>query len=109
MHHGRAVGLALRATLDWNVVADDDGRFAAVAALMGAGPNAIKLPAAFDRLLRASGVKVSLAGEGHDQITPAELALQMGRPENEAMRRSNRRTVADADLLTFAAAILSAR
>ena len=109
VHHGRAVGLALRATLDWNVEADDDGRFAAVAALMGAGPNAIKLPAAFDRLLRASGVKVSLAGEGHDQITPAELALQMGRPENEAMRRSNRRTVADADLLTFAAAILSAR
>ncbi len=109
VHHGRAVGLALRATLNWNVEADDDGRFAAVAALMGVGSNATELPAAFDRLLRASGVKVSLAGEGHDQVTAAELALQMGRPENEAMRRSNRRTVADADLLTFAAAVLSAR
>jgi alcohol dehydrogenase len=108
VHHGRAVGLALRATLAWNVVDDSEGRFAAVAAAMGEAGEAARVPAAFERLLRASGVKVSLAGEGHDAIRPADLALQMGRPENEAMRRSNRRPVADADLLAFATAVLAA-
>ena len=109
VHHGRAVGLALRATLAWNAEADADGRYAAVAALMGEGRDASRLAAAFDRLLRASGVKVSLAGEGHDQISPADLAAQMARPENEAMRRSNRRAVADEDLLSFATAVLTGR
>ena len=56
--------------------------------------------------LRQAGVKVALSGEGHDHVTPAALAVQMARPENEAMRRSNRRPVADADLLTFATAVL---
>jgi alcohol dehydrogenase class IV len=109
IHHGRAVGVALRATLAWNAEQDADGRYAAIAALMGEGRDRAKLVGAFDRLLRASGVKVSLAGEGHDHITPADLAAQMARPENEAMRRSNRRAVADADLLTFATAVLSGR
>jgi alcohol dehydrogenase class IV len=109
VHHGRAVGLAMRATLAWNCEADADGRFAAVAALLGEGGDARRLPDAFDRLLRRAGVKVSLAGEGHDHVTPAELARQMGRPENEAMRRSNRRPVADADLTTFATEVLTAR
>ena len=109
VHHGRAVGLALRATLAWNTEQDVDGRYAAVAALMGTARDASLLPAAFDRLLRASGVKISLAGEGYDHITPADLAAQMARPENEAMRRSNRRPVADADLLTFATAVLTGR
>ncbi len=108
VHHGRAVGLAMRATLGWNAEADTDGRFAAVAALLGEAADARRLPAAFDRLLRLSGVKVSLRGEGHDHVTAAELARQMARPENEAMRRSNRRPVADADLLTFATAVLTA-
>jgi hypothetical protein len=99
----------MRATLAWNCEADADGRFAAVAALLGEGGDARRLPDAFDRLLRRAGVKVSLAGEGHDHVTPAELARQMGRPENEAMRRSNRRPVADADLTTFATEVLTAR
>jgi alcohol dehydrogenase class IV len=108
VHHGRAVGLALRATLAWNVADDSEGRFAAVATAMGEPAEAAQVPAAFERLLRASGIKVSLAGEGHDAIRPADLALQMARPENEAMRRSNRRPVADADLLAFATAVLTA-
>jgi alcohol dehydrogenase len=108
VHHGRAVGLAMRATLGWNVEADSGGRFAAVTQLLGAGTEAARLPAAFDRLLRLSGVKVSLQGEGHDHVTATELARQMARPENEAMRRSNQRPVADADLLTFANAVLTA-
>jgi alcohol dehydrogenase class IV len=109
VHHGRAVGLALRATLPWNVAEDPDGRFAAAAAAMGEARDAQRLPAAFDRLLRDSGVKVSLAGEGHDHITPAALAAQMARPENAAMRQSNRRVVSDGDLLAFAAAVLTGR
>lgn len=108
VHHGRAVGLALRATLEWNASEDPDGRFAAAAAAMGEAPNARHLPVAFERLLRAAGVKVSLAGEGHDHVTPAALAAQMARPENAAMRLSNRRRVGDADLLHFATAVLAA-
>jgi alcohol dehydrogenase class IV len=108
VHHGRAVGLALRATLAWNIAEDTEGRYAAVAGAMGEPREAARLPGAFDRLLRRSGVKVSLAGEGYDDIRPADLAAQMGRPENDAMRRSNRRPVADADLLAFATAVLTA-
>ena len=108
MHHGRAVGLALRATLAWNAADDSEGRYAAVAAAMGESREAARAPAAFERLLRQCGIKVSLAGEGHDAIGPAQLALQMARPENEAMRRSNRRPVTDADLLAFATALLTA-
>ena len=66
------------------------------------------LPAAFDRLLRQVGIKVSIAGEGHDAIAPAQLAQQMAAPENESMRRSNRREVRDQDLLEFATAVLTA-
>ncbi len=107
VHHGRAVGLALRATLPWNVAEDPDGRFAAAAAAMGEARDAARLPAAVDRLIRESGVKVSLRGEGHDDVTPAALAAQMARPENEAMRRSNRRAMTDADLLAFATLVLA--
>ena len=108
VHHGRAVGLALRATLAWNAADDGDGRFAAVAAAMGESREAARAPAAFERLLRRCGIKVSLAGEGHDAIRPTDLARQMARPENEAMRRSNRRPVSEADLLAFATAVLTA-
>ena len=109
VHHGRAVGLAMRSTLAWNVQEDAEDRFAAVAALMGEARDAQKLPAAFDRLLRHAGVKVALSGEGFDQITATDLAAQMARPENEAMRRSNKRPVADEDLLAFATAVLTER
>ncbi len=108
VHHGRAVGLALRATLAWNAAEDPDGRFAAAAAAMGEGTDARRLSVAFERLLRETGVKVSLAGEGHDHVTPAALAAQMARPENAAMRQSNRRRIADTDLLEFATAVLAA-
>ena len=106
IHHGRAVGLALRATLPWNVEGDD-GRFAAVAAAMGGPADALALPAAYENLLRRVDLKLSLAGEGHDGITAAQLAAQMARPENEAMRRSNRRPVGDADLSRFAETMLA--
>jgi alcohol dehydrogenase len=106
IHHGRVVGLALRATLPWNIE-NDDGCYAAVAAAMGESANAKALPGAFDRLVRDVGLKVSLSGEGHDGITAEQLATQMARPENSAMRRSNRRPVADSDLLHFANLMLT--
>ena len=37
VHHGRAVAVGMLATLPWNVADDPGGRFAAVAALLGAG------------------------------------------------------------------------
>jgi alcohol dehydrogenase len=107
IHHGRVVGLALRATLPWNI-ATDDGCYAAVAAAMGEPADASRLPGAVDRLIRDVGIKVSLSGEGHDGITAEQLAVQMARPENSAMRRSNRRPVLDSDLLHFANLILTA-
>ncbi len=106
VHHGRAVGLAMLATLPWNV-GDDDGRFAAIARATGESGGAAALPAAFERLLRRVGVKVSLAGEGHDGIDAETLARQMARPENASMRKSNKRTVTDDALVVFARIVLS--
>ncbi len=107
IHHGRVVGLALRATLPWNI-ANDAGCYAAVAAAMGEPADATRLPGAVDRLVRDVGIKVSLSGEGHDGITAEQLAAQMARPENSAMRQSNRRPVLDSDLLHLANLILTA-
>jgi alcohol dehydrogenase class IV len=106
IHHGRVVGLALRATLPWNIE-NDDGCYAAVAAAMGEPADATRLPGAIDRLIRDVGMKISLRGEGHDGITAEQLAAQMARPENSAMRRSNRRPVLDSDLLYFAHLMLT--
>lgn len=106
IHHGRVVGLALRATLPWNIE-NDDGCYAAAAAAMGEPANATRLPGAVDRLIRDVGIKVSLSGEGHDGITAEQLAAQMARPENSAMRRSNRRPVLESDLLHFANLMLT--
>ena len=103
IHHGRAVGLAMLATSDWNVQADD-GRWAACAAAMDAP--GLGFPRAFERLLRGAGIPVSL-GAGFADVTAAALAAQMAAPENAPMRQSNRRPVADADLLEIAGRVLS--
>lgn len=105
--HGRAVGLALLATLPWNVAEDPDRRWAAVADALGGPAEAHAVPAAFARLLRGVGVKVSLADEEFPDITPGRLAAQIARPENAAMRHANARSVADEDLLTFARMLLA--
>ena len=105
IHHGRAVGVAMMATLAWNV-AGDDGAFAGVAEAMGLGADASRVPEAFERLMRATGVQVSIAQECAG-ITPEMLAAQMARPENEAMRRSNRKAPTEDDMLRFARTVLS--
>lgn len=104
LHHGRSVALGMIATLAWNVE-DDDGRFDAAARAMGL-TGAIALPEAFERLTRAIGIEVSLGAE-FAGVTPEALAAQMARPENAAMRNSNRRPIADADLLAFAERVLT--
>ncbi len=109
IHHGRAVGVAMLASLGWNAEHDPHGRFAAVAEAMGEPRDAAALPPAFARLLRRVGVKVSVMGEGHDDLRAERLAAQMGRPENAPMRKSNLRPVNDDDLLVFARAVLAQR
>ena len=104
IHHGRAVGIAMLASLPWNVEGNDS--FAACAVDMGAEPSARGFIAAYEKLLRASGVKLSLADE-FAGVTAEELAAQTARPENAAMRSSNRREPHDADLLTLARETLS--
>ena len=106
IHHGRAVGVAMLASLPWNTEGDD-GRFAACAAAIGAKPTAEAFIAAYERLLRASGIKVSIAEE-FAGVSADQLARQMARPENAAMRASNARETSDADLAMLAARVLSA-
>lgn len=107
IHHGRAVGVAVLATLGWNASDDPDGRFAAVAAAMGETGGAGALAAAYERLLRSVGVKVSLTGEGFDDITAEALAAKMASPDNAAMLRSNRRQPTEAEMLGFAETVLT--
>jgi alcohol dehydrogenase len=106
VHHGRAVGLAMLATLPWNTAEDPHGRWAAVAEAMGQPAEAPHVAPAFERLLRRAGVEVGLAGGGFADVAPEDLAAQMARPENASMRRSNAREVGAEDLLAFARAVL---
>lgn len=106
LHHGRAVGVAMLASLPWNVVGNETA-FGACAAAMGAKPTAAGFIEAYERLVRATGLTVSLARE-FDGISPEILAVQMGRPENLAMTRSNHREPSEADMLSLARAVLAA-
>lgn len=105
MHHGRAVGVAMLASLSWNVGHDKSGRWAACAAAMGAEPTGAGFIAAYKTLVRASGLQISVADE-FAGVTADTLARQMGRPENIAMIRSNAREPSEADRLALAEAVL---
>lgn len=98
IHHGRAVGVAMLRTLDW-CCAGDDGRCAAAASTLGSGRN---LPEAFAAIADGVGLDLSLGTD----LSPERLAAQMARPENAAMRLSNRREVHDEDLLPLARRVL---
>ncbi len=106
LHHGRAVGIAMLASLPWNLEGNKTA-FGACAVAMGAKPTATGFVDAYERLVRSVGMEVSLAEE-FEGVTPEVLAAQMARPENVAMIRSNRRAPSQADLLTLAQAVLSA-
>ncbi len=106
VHHGRAVGVAMLATLPWNI-AGDDGRWAACARALGAGDTAADFVRGFEGLIRASGLDMNL----HEcsDISPEQLAQQMLRPENVPMQMSNWRASSEADLVRLAAATLEMR
>ena len=99
VHHGRAVGLCLNAALDYNVPAAP-ARYAAVARALGApcdglddeGAAALAAPT-FERILRAVGVEVSLAGDGLGEADVERLAALSLAEENQPMCRSNPREI----------------
>jgi alcohol dehydrogenase len=104
IHHGRAVGLAMLASLPWNV--EGNPAFAACALDLGGEPSGAGFIAAYDKLLRATGMNLSL-GKEFSGVTAAELAKQTARPENASMRAANRRSSSDAELLALAEAVLA--
>ena len=99
--HGRATGLAMRATIDW-VAEGNRAGFARVAAAMGAEDPV----AAYDRLVRASGVDLATNLPG---VTPAALAQQMAAPANAPMRNSKLHYPDADDLLMLAERFLNLR
>jgi alcohol dehydrogenase class IV len=106
VHHGRAAGLGLRASLPWSLPASERA-FAEVADAMGGPRDAEALPGLVDKLIRAVGMKVALADE-LPGITPERLAEEMALPENEAMRKSSARPSTERDLRDLARAVLTA-
>jgi alcohol dehydrogenase class IV len=104
IHHGRAVGVAMLASLPWNVEGND--AFAACAAALGAEASAGGFIAAYEKLLRACGLKLSVAEE-FAGVGAEARAAQAARPENAAMRDSNKRASSEADLLELSKRILS--
>lgn len=102
--HGRATGLAMLATIDW-VVEGNREAFANVARAIGSD-DAVK---AYDRLVRSTGIKVSLEGDGLDLHNPEPLARHMASPANTPMRKSTARYPSDDDLVMLASRMLALR
>lgn len=100
--HGRATGLAMLATIGW-VAEGNRPAFARVAEAMGANDPVM----AYDRLVRASGIKVSLAGDGLELASAELLARHMASPANRPMRKSTVRFPSDSDLLMLAERFLA--
>jgi alcohol dehydrogenase class IV len=103
--HGRAVGIAMLASMPWNIQGNEE-RFGVCAVAMGAEPSARSFCLAYEHLVRAIGMKVELADE-FAGVSAEALAAQTARPENAAMRASNRRASSDDDLLSLARRVLS--
>ena len=114
VHHGRAVGLSLRAALAWNAEAAPE-RHAVVATAMGV-PTEGRKPAdvlrelgpRFDAFIRSVGLPVSLTKDGLSQKDSERLAALTMAPENKSMRDSNCRPITAADALALSQAVLSA-
>lgn len=100
--HGRATGLAMLATIDW-VAEGNRPAFARVAQAMGAEDPV----STYGRLVRASGIKISLAGDGLDLGDPQLLARHMALPGNRPMRKSTVRYPSEADLVMLAGRFLA--
>jgi alcohol dehydrogenase class IV len=114
VHHGRAVGLSLRAALAWNAEAAAT-RHAGVAAALGVPSEGRKqadvladLAPRFDSFVHSTGLVVSLAKDGLGKKDGERLAALLMAPENKAMRDSNCRPITAADALMLSQAVLSA-
>lgn len=105
IHHGRAVGAAMLASNAWNVE-EDNGAFAACAVAMGGKATGAGFVDAFERLLRSVNVNVAVQAD-FAGVSAEMLATQIARPENDAMRLSNRRAPAQQDLLAIAQRVLT--
>jgi alcohol dehydrogenase len=99
--HGRATGLAMLATIDW-VKDGNPGAFGKVAGAMGGESD---VAAAFESLVRRSGIKVSFAGDGLDLARPELLAERMASPAHAPMRKNTVRDIQDDDLLRLAKSV----
>jgi alcohol dehydrogenase len=95
--HGRATGLAMLATMAW-VSKGAPEAYARVAKAMGTAEPV----RAYDRLVRATGMKISLEGDGLDLNKPELLAEHMASPANAPMRKSNQRYPSEAELVELA-------
>ena len=100
--HGRATGLAMLATMEW-VAEGNPLAFGRVARAMQA-EDAVR---AYDRLVRATGIKVSLQGDGLDLGNPELLAAHMASPANAPMRKSSARYPSDGELVMLAGRMLA--
>jgi alcohol dehydrogenase class IV len=99
--HGRATGLAMLATIDW-VAEGNPAAFARVATAMGARAEKDAAVESYARLVRASGIKISLDGDGFELNRPEKLAARMAAAANAPMRKSTSRMPSDSELLALA-------
>ncbi|MEJ8573053.1 iron-containing alcohol dehydrogenase [Microbaculum marinum] len=101
VHHGRAVALAMEATLPW-VIEGNREAFTRVAEAFGLGPAPEKLPDAFSALLDRVGFDRSLPQPLDVQV----LAARMAAPENAAMLNATARPATADDIQALAGAVL---
>jgi alcohol dehydrogenase class IV len=104
LHHGRSVIIGIMASIDWTI-GDDDGRNLEAARAFGL-TSAADLPKAFRDLAESVGIDLNL-GKDFAGISAETLAAQFARPENAAMRSSNRRKIEDRDLTVMAEKLLA--
>ena len=114
VHHGRAVGLCLRAALALNAEAAPE-RHAAVAAALGVPAEgretaavAADLAPAFDKFLRSVGLPISLERDGLGAKDLKRLVAVTLAEENKPMRDANCRAFAPAELERLANDLLTA-
>ena len=104
VHHGLATALGFEVSMPWLAEADTaDLNEAAV--VLGLS-KAFELPAFVTGLMDACGIKRAIPA-AFATFTAADLAGEMRAPENQPMRRSTIRDVADVDLDNFAQAIMT--
>ncbi|MFD0696590.1 iron-containing alcohol dehydrogenase [Paenibacillus sp. GCM10027628] len=113
VHHGRAVAIAQYDVYEWNIEANvlihaDIARALGVID-QGQGDLALAQAGAvkFRELVEASGIKLSLSGEGLSTADAERFAEIMQAEENAPMRNNNCRSSSIGELQQFALTILS--